>query len=260
MIAKDQANRALVPTVVQAIRAQAPIMQEVFVASAGPAFSGTLQFLAHNEGVSAQFTDGWAHARWENLVAAAEGSDFVIASETGALGQENGFAFPSIAFQDRLIALLNANPFFRVIATYKDNIGKQTFVFSRNYAATGSVSVSTGFRAMEGPYPQWDMPTVQWMTADRATLRVSADKSDEVILELRCRGAVPLEMVVRSMGIERRAQLGDGDFTALQIPLTLAKGNDTTVEIEAQSLATQVPSWAPGPILCNAPFRLAEKK
>ena len=259
MIATDQANKALAPVVMKLIRAQAPAVPAVLIVAPGPALPDTLEFLSRLDGGSAKFEGGWTIRRWEDLVGTAQAADMVIVTQSGARGQEGDFAFPSMAFQDRLIAFLAGTPLFRIVGEYVDELGKRTIAFSRSYMGNARVKATEGFRSWEGPYPQWNLPVVQWMTADRAALRVTTVEPIDAVVTLRCRAVVPLALVVRGAGVEKRAALAEDAFSDLEVPLTLVQNETTTIEIEAQSLARPLPAGAPGPVLCVAPFGLVGK-
>jgi len=128
MIATDTATKAAFPAVLQAMQESAGT---VMVTVPGPVYAGTLDFLALQQGVSRPFISGYTWATWEQFTSGVEASSTIVLSEAGMRGQALGFAFPSVQFQERLLAALRADARFVGRPVYTDEAGRSVWLFGR---------------------------------------------------------------------------------------------------------------------------------
>jgi hypothetical protein len=91
-----------------------------------------------------------------------------------------------------------------------------------------------GLGALEGPYPQWDLPQVRWGLGPATMLRFASDgEAATLILEARQRGRFGQTIVVQLNGQEvGRHEFGEAfAFEEVRIPLALRRGiNELLIE------------------------------
>jgi hypothetical protein len=130
MVVTDEANNAAFPAVLRALR-QSGDAKTVLITVPGPVYAGTLEFLALQQGVSANFKAGYTWNTWEMFMREIGGSDIVVLSESGMRGQALGFNFPSVQFQQRLLSTLRADVAFTGKPVFTDDQGRSVWVFVR---------------------------------------------------------------------------------------------------------------------------------
>lgn len=129
MAATQVANRAALPAVLDALRTSAGA--SVLVSVPGPAYAGTLEFLALQAGTKARFVAGYTWNQWSQFEQGVAQADVVVVSEAGMRGQALGFSFPSVQFQPRLLETLRESRSFRGSPVYTDQNGRSVWVFKR---------------------------------------------------------------------------------------------------------------------------------
>ncbi len=115
----------------------------LYTSSLGPVFEATVQYEALLRGISSTYVGDYVNPDWLSVLAKAQNSDIVIASEAGALGQGGCCAYPGIQYQNRLIAALTADTSWWKLTTYVDQAGFKTIVFTR-FRPTSNQSWSVG--------------------------------------------------------------------------------------------------------------------
>lgn len=125
----DQASRAALPVVVEALRTHRN--NRVVVTVPGPVYAGTLDLMALQQGVTGSFNEAYTWDTWELFMQGINTCDVVILSEAGMLGQALGYNFPSVRFQPRLLAYLRSSPAFNAKPVFTDEAGRSVWVFVR---------------------------------------------------------------------------------------------------------------------------------
>jgi len=250
----DAANRALFPAVEEVIKASSPgYVPTIFVAFPGPAFAGPLEFLALQRSLKGRFVSGYVFREWHEFETGIANADVVIASESGSSGQQTTFRFPSLVFQTQVVKLLEGSRAFRPVATYADASGVRTTAFVRYMVAGARISISSGFRDSEGPYPHLKLPVVQWMVQNRAVIQIDAQETADASLLLQCRAPAPVEITLISEDSRVQQRIEPTvEFISVAFPLALKAKTTRTVELLAVASAP-LPDGAPGPLLCQRP-------
>ena len=256
----NAANATVLPVVERVARLGngGPPPKVMFV-SPGPAYLGTIEYLLLQKGLNVQLSTGAFVDNLTTLTMEAMQSTVVIIPETGAWGS-GGNNFKSLKFQDRIIALLEADPKFRVAAAYKDPSGYRTFAFERVRVENVELNMVSGFGQAHGPFPQWELPVVRWMIAPQARVEVDFETDDEVNLpfavRLRCRGDVPVRLAA-SVGTNKTETLiaAGEQMTQFDVSVPTASRETVIITLNAQPLKPLAQN-AMGPLLCESPFRL----
>lgn len=130
MAATDEANRAVLPPLVEALRVRPDA--SVLITVPGPAYAGTLDFLSRQQGIVRTFVAGYTWDSWGRVVRDVSTADVVVLSEAGMTGQSLGYAFPSVQFQSRLLEELRASSEFKGRPVYTDKQQRSVWLFVRN--------------------------------------------------------------------------------------------------------------------------------
>jgi hypothetical protein len=267
-VAMDKANRALAPVIFREISlagekvdGEAEALSTVLIASPGPVFDASLEFLARLQGVRAKFTALYTAQSWPEVANSVAAANVIVATESGALGQGVGFTYPVIGFQNRLIGMLQQDPSVRTIGTYTDPTGHRTIAFAWRRGGGARVTKISGFRSLEGPYPDLRLPKFRWMTGLNAAVEVVALEAVEATLELRCKAVNPtvLTATIKDGGSSQVRLEGpfNGDFSRLNLKISLKPDQPVVVELKAVP-EVEIPKGWPGPLLC-APFSLSSQ-
>jgi hypothetical protein len=129
MMATDAANRATLPPLLEALRANPSA--SVLISVPGPAYSGTLDFLSRQQGVVRSFVPAYTWATWEQFEQGVAAADVIVLCEAGMTGQSLGYAFPSVQFQTRLLDSLRSSADFSGRTVYTDKEGRSVWLFVR---------------------------------------------------------------------------------------------------------------------------------
>ena len=259
--AMNAANMAIAPELLNVIsnaRAGSALLQ-IYSPSPGPILSGTQEYQIRLSGRSAIVLGDYTESDWSALLHKAELADVVIASQQGALGQGGGFSYPTIQYQDKLIAALDDDKTWRRLKTFTDLNGFQTVVFTKEPKPDSvRVSFGDGFRDFEGPYPGMGLPVVRWLTADKAALHITLD--DGAIapstFDLQCQSISPVKVtvedgagkVISMQAVDQR--IGSGDFGRVRIPWSREHRTDSFKVIVDSQQSIGAKDW-PGSLLCD---------
>jgi hypothetical protein len=256
--AMDKANRAVTPAILKVLedtdnRGQ-PLT--IYTSSPGPVFDATVQYEALLRGLRANFVGDYTNPTWPDILARAQASHVVVASEAGALGQGGSFSYPGIQYQNRLIATLRGDAGWHTLTTFVDEAGFKTIVFSRQIPRVGvELSFGTGFRTQEGPFPDLRLPTFHWMINNTATLTARKIGSRVESFGLQCESIANLNLsVVDATGRvlasrDLQARVGTGRFDTLNVPLDRDSGSPEVFILRVTSEIFPAGTW-PGPVLC----------
>ncbi|MDM0122290.1 hypothetical protein [Variovorax arabinosiphilus] len=129
MRATDQATKAVAPVVLEALGKSAN--KRGLVTVPGPVFGGTLDFLAKQEGMASSIRQAYALDSLDKFQEPIQWADVIILSESGMLGQSNGFNFPSIKFQAQLLQLMRGDATLSGHPVFTDEQGRSVWVFIR---------------------------------------------------------------------------------------------------------------------------------
>lgn len=125
----DEANRAALPVVLQALRTHAN--KKVVVTVPGPVFAATLDFMTRQRSVDGSFHEGYVWDTWELFTHGVDTCDVVIVNDVGMRGQSATYNFPSVRFQPRLLQYLRGSGQFDEHRVFADEHGRSVWVFVR---------------------------------------------------------------------------------------------------------------------------------
>lgn len=127
----DDASKAILPEIIATLKTREPGKRStVLFTSPGPVYSGTLEFMSLRQGLNERYINGYTWSDWSLYEQAFSFSDIVISPEPGILGQD-GFNFPSFAFQQRILDEMRHDPAFDARRAYIDPNGKAIWIFTR---------------------------------------------------------------------------------------------------------------------------------
>lgn len=116
--ATDLLTRQVHQVLAERLRQRPPAaVPVVFVTSPGPVYDGSLRYMAKKEGLQATFHAGYTFRSLDAFRQTIAGSAFVVATEPG--GSAESFAFPGLAFQAEVLALLRADPAFALKGEFR---------------------------------------------------------------------------------------------------------------------------------------------
>ncbi|CAB3780898.1 ArnT family glycosyltransferase [Pararobbsia alpina] len=148
----------------------------VIVTVPGPVNAHSMKWIAAQGGLSIRPIDRDRSSQMSDFLEAARATDFVVVPN--ALRAEFYRQFPGAPLQSELLDMLRKNSDFVEISPKDDKAHYHVF---KNVALMGSgapvldfhgVKSVSGFANPEGPYPQWQLPRVQWMSATASQLCV----------------------------------------------------------------------------------------
>jgi hypothetical protein len=116
---------------------------------------------------------------------------------------------PSFGVLPAISSHLSSDTSFGEISRFDAPLGGGSIrLLSRNAAFRGLKPLS-GLLPLEGPYPQWDLPTVRWGTDSKAVLKLTGPQG-EGHLYLRARSPFPGQMITIHHGAQElgRCDLG----------------------------------------------------
>ncbi|WP_233862464.1 ArnT family glycosyltransferase [Paraburkholderia adhaesiva] len=152
-----------------------PVM--VLVTVPGPVNAYTIKWLALKQGIVTRASDLDRSQTLSDFIAGARNSDFVVIPNVHEAEYYRGF--PADAMQPELIRSLRQDPRFVALGPRDDSAVHYVVFKNVELVGTGTpvldlhdVSSLDGFNPEEGPYPQWNLPRVQWMSAPSAKLCV----------------------------------------------------------------------------------------
>jgi hypothetical protein len=158
--------QATLPSRMQEARSGRPI--EVYVTTPGPISVDSIKWTATKVGVPMNTRGDYLSDRVDDELQTARASEYVVMPNPGSSDYYR--QFPSASAQAKLGAALATDPDFTAITPLTGD--SRYFVFQNHRASIDSsrvvqlsgVSSIEGFGAEEGPYPQWNLPRVEWMS------------------------------------------------------------------------------------------------
>lgn len=163
----------------------------VFVPVAGPVSLPTIKWEARKAGFFINGRDVYLSNDISEYLDLARQADFVVLPYR--IEAEYNKNFPSGQIQASLAQILMQDTEFRPLAP--PTPGSRYIVLERTYEKQDSVfninfpGTMHGFAQEEGPYPQWQLPRVAWMSTRKA--QVCLYKSGNYLLEMEAKS--PLE-------------------------------------------------------------------
>lgn len=107
---------------------------------------------------------------------------------------------PSAGSLPAVSAAVKADPtFVRVAALDPPISGGKIEVYARK-SALPTLSPGKGVLALEGPYPQWNLPRLHWVTGPIASLRILDPTPGKATLRLKLQSPVANQTIVASTG------------------------------------------------------------
>lgn len=125
----DEANRAALPVVLQAVRTH--VNKKVVVTVPGPVFAATLDLMTRQHGVVGSFHEGYVWDTWEQFTHGVGTCDVVVVNDVGMRSQSATYNFPSVQFQPRLLQYLRDSGQFDEHRVFTDEHGRSVWVFVR---------------------------------------------------------------------------------------------------------------------------------
>lgn len=185
---------------------------KIFITVPGPVNAESAKWIATKQGIRVQPVSFYKSEVLSEYVDRAQQSDFVvIPNETYA---EYYRTFPSTSVQPALAQVILNDPQFRQLG--ESDPRAHYFVFENTRLQKPRTPVIDvppfdsvdGFATEEGPYPQWQLPRVQWMSQQVATICVMGP--GEYSVQLRFRSDVPGAL---SIGSARTTSVVVGQFS-----------------------------------------------
>ena len=144
---------------------------KLFVAMAGPVNAETIKWTATKQGVDIYPFDIHTSDAIDDFVIAARESHYIL------VPNENNSEYyrwlPSGLVQSKFLTFLRSAPQFQPVNLCSKDDHYYLFINHGAIAPVIDVEEITalkGFGPIEGPYPQWNLPRVRWMTDSEATL------------------------------------------------------------------------------------------
>lgn len=147
---------------------------KVFLSFAGSVNAEAIRWLAFKEGYQIDVYDRHRSDNFEIAKTAAENSAYIVLPNPS---NSNYFAWlPSAKIQPALLEWALSNKKLKPINDLTSY--SRYFVFANlsvlertsNATEIGVISLIEGFMSEEGPYPQWSLPRVRWMTNKEAKI------------------------------------------------------------------------------------------
>lgn len=163
---------------------------KVFVTVAGPVNSHSVKWLATKQGIATEAVDLYFSNNVPDYLAIANQSAFVVVPNQLLADYDRSFPGASAIVQGALAKMLATSPKFRQLPASSDD---HYIVFvNTDFVSIGAPVIDApvltsmeGFAHEEGPYPQWQLPRVQWMAADVGKLCVVEPGNYSVDLRFR---------------------------------------------------------------------------
>jgi len=184
----------------------------IFVTVPGPVNSHTVKWVATKQGLRVVPVEFYTTAALSEYIERVQNSDFVVIPNEAYA--EYYRDFPSTAMQAAIAKAIASNQLFEQLGPTDPVAHYLVFQNTRLRAPRVSVlnvpplTSVTGFLTEEGPYPQWQLPRVQWMS--QAVAKLCVNEPGEYSTQMRFRSDVPGELNVTS---EHAAPLALGQFS-----------------------------------------------
>jgi hypothetical protein len=152
----------------------------VLLSFAGPVNSDSVRWVATKKGLQVNAIDHHRSADIEQLKAAAGASEYVVVPNQASANYYRWL--PSASIQGAFLDWILQNPDFHAITSMASTANYYIFRNAR-LASLGGSSLATdglpdlkGFLPEEGPYPQWTLPRVRWMSSNPAEICTLSDR------------------------------------------------------------------------------------
>lgn len=225
--ANSIARRRIVDQLYAALRAQGVGSgPRVFITTTGFVNASVLDYLSLEQGLPAfNISEVAFSGDLKDYAAQIDQADFVIASEQGN-SEAYGDFIKSGNLQDQTLAMVRDSGDFQAVAAFPTLNPKRYFLFKRIPPFAGWEPIE-GMGPLEGPYPDWGLPQVQWGYGPKSESAVSVSRAGEYQLKAWARGAVAgLTMTVSVDGrkIGRHTFANDVNFYRFNFPISLTPG------------------------------------
>ena len=204
----------------------------VFVTFAGSVGSESMKWIAVKEQLPFVFSDLLLSGEVSKQLSAAGQSAYVVVSTPTA--QSVYTQLPSSETFARVLAQLRGDPNFREVKVTTE--AEPPYRLFRNLATavqfnSGSTLLigwpTTGFKDIEGPYPQWELPKVRWGTFPRSTVTVTMPQTAAGLLRFTATApaGATVQIKVNGEAVGQHVQQVGRPETA-EVPLLLHTGEN----------------------------------
>ncbi len=111
---------------------------------------------------------------------------------------------PSAGALKAVRAAVEADPDFVKVASLPPPLSGGPIEIYARKTALASLTPGAGFQSLEGPYPQWNLPKLRWVTGMTATLAILDPAPGPAVLRLELQSPVADQVVTATIG--RRTQ------------------------------------------------------
>jgi len=207
----------------QAPGAHTPVVFMSFTGDVGP---DTLKWVASKGGLDIQTSGSYFSSDLEQAKATAAIADYVVIPNN--LYANYYRSFGGSMLQTPLLEWVLAQPQFRLLtppdqsARYFVFANKPVLDLSGETLEVEGTALLQGFLNEEGPYPQWQLPRVRWMTGQKAQLCLLNPSAKAYRTKITARPNLAGSLVV-SYGLEKAqitlqpGQFGDLTFTFVPV-------------------------------------------
>jgi len=238
-------NQALAVTIAHRMQARAtPAWSEnspamVFVTVPGPVNAYAVVWSARKLGVPG--LGAWDLDRSSDLadfLARAKQSAFIVVPDP--VRAQFFRQFPAAAVQRGLGQVLSKDPSFKNISSDVDSAHYLVYENTVRAVAPGPVmdlaplSSIEGFANEEGPYPQWNLPRVQWATDDRPRVCGPGPGSYEARILLRASAPGTLHVSAAGMTDALLGPVFTDRFVEYRFARNFSPGVDPCIELRPQ--------------------------
>lgn len=206
---------------------------KVFLSFAGPVGAETISWLGMREGFRMEVFDYHRSADIALAKSSAESADYVVLPNT--LTSNYYTWLPSASIQAPMLEWVIGNNRFKPLAPLSSNA--RYFVFaniphieaaSESTVRVDSLASLEGFLNEEGPYPQWSLPKVRWMSTEKARICAfhTSGEPHQVTLSFRADKKGKFEVFDESRNSLAGIELTPGQFQNVSFMSTPIQGKD----------------------------------
>jgi hypothetical protein len=154
------------------------------------------------------------------------GSDTIVTAEKGALDQYTE-PFQYAKTIDQVNSWLAENKSLYVAKEIPTRSGR--YYVYRKLKPFDGVSLISGFKEIEGPYPQWGLGKVVWSIDGNVKIGVSCKAGDKLLIGAKLSSGSD-QILVTSKNLIHKSFI-DEDFRKIEVPLKECDSSDQAVEI-----------------------------